>query len=67
MAAYRPKDRDDSTKRGPQDRKTINMNEPSEVHWWCQKLGCMEERLKDAVKTVGTSSTKVNEYLKGDR
>jgi len=51
-------------KHGPVDRKRINVNEPWEVQWWCQKLRCTEERLKEAVKTVGTSSTKVDEHLK---
>jgi hypothetical protein len=51
-------------KHGPIDRKSINVNESWEVAWWCKKLQCTEERLKDAVKAVGTSSTKVNEYVK---
>jgi hypothetical protein len=55
---------DASKRRGPTDRKTVNLNEPGEVRWWCQRLGCTEERLKEAVKSVGTSSSKVDVYLK---
>jgi hypothetical protein len=55
---------DDLRKHGPVDRKSINVDEPWEVAWWCRKLQCSEEGLRRAVKAVGISSTKVNEYLK---
>jgi hypothetical protein len=51
-------------KHGPVDRKNINVNDSWEVTWWCKRLECTEERLNDAVQSVGNSSTRVNEYLK---
>ena len=57
----------DLTKRGTMDRKNINVDKPSDVDWWCQKLRCTEEELRNAIQTAGTSSTTVNEYLKVNR
>jgi hypothetical protein len=54
----------DLRKHGPVDRKSINVKEPWEVNWWCKKLQCTEIELMHAVKAVGNSSTKVNDYLK---
>ncbi len=50
--------------RQPLDNKRIDINDPKEVHNWCNSLDCSEVELKEAVKSVGTSAEKVREYLK---
>jgi hypothetical protein len=37
---------DDPSKRGPQDRSRINVNEPHEVRYWTQTLGVTEAQLR---------------------
>ncbi|MEN5158602.1 MULTISPECIES: DUF3606 domain-containing protein [Achromobacter] len=54
---------DDLSKRGPQDRSRINVNEPHELRYWTQALGVTEAQLREAVKTVGPSATAVREHL----
>jgi hypothetical protein len=44
---------DDTTKRGPQDRSHINLNQDYEVQYWSQKFGVSKERLREAVHRVG--------------
>ncbi|MDH1180866.1 DUF3606 domain-containing protein, partial [Achromobacter mucicolens] len=44
---------DDLSKRGPQDRSRINVNEAHELRYWTQALGVTEAQLRDAVKAVG--------------
>lgn len=58
---------DDTTKRGPQDRVRINMNEAYEVRYWTQRLGISEERLATAVNEVGSSVAMVEKYLQESR
>ncbi|HAP26160.1 MAG TPA: DUF3606 domain-containing protein [Achromobacter sp.] len=55
---------DDLSKRGPQDRSRINVNEPHELRYWTQELGVSESELRDAVKAVGPSATAVREHLR---
>jgi hypothetical protein len=55
---------DDLSKRGPQDRSRINVNEPHELRYWTQALGISEAELRDAVKAVGPSATAVREHLR---
>ncbi len=55
---------DDLSKRGPQDRSRINVNEPHELRYWTQELGISEAELRDAVKAVGPSATAVREHLR---
>lgn len=55
---------DDKTKRGPQDSARVNVEEDYEVRYWTQKFGVSERALRDAVKAVGTSAEKVQEYLR---
>ena len=55
---------DDKSKRGPQDRSRINLNEDYEVKYWSQKFGVSEERLREAVHKVGTSPEAVEKELK---
>ncbi|MDH0090262.1 MAG: DUF3606 domain-containing protein [Achromobacter mucicolens] len=54
---------DDLSKRGPQDRSRINVNEPHELRYWTQALGVTESQLREAVKAVGPSATAVREHL----
>ena len=54
---------DDLKKRTPQDASRININEEWEVRWWCEKLGCNEMRLKNAVRAVGPSAEAVRKYV----
>ncbi|MCU6616207.1 DUF3606 domain-containing protein [Achromobacter sp. 77] len=54
---------DDLSKRGPQDRSRINVNEAHELRYWTQALGVTEAQLRDAVKAVGPSATAVREHL----
>ncbi|AVJ29750.1 DUF3606 domain-containing protein [Achromobacter spanius] len=55
---------DDLSKRGPQDRSRINVNEPHELRYWTEALGVSESQLRDAVKAVGPSATAVREHLR---
>jgi hypothetical protein len=47
----------------PKDRARINVNEPTERAYWCQKFGCSETQLRNAVKMVGASPNKVRTQL----
>ena len=50
---------DDKTKRGPQDRSRINVNEDYERKYWSKELGVSEEKLKELVKQYGPSIEKI--------
>jgi len=54
---------DDLSKRRPQDATKVNVNESWEQEYWSKKFGVTKERLKEAVKTVGTSVAAVQKYL----
>lgn len=49
--------------RMPDDRAKINLGQPWEVQYWTKELGCTESQLKEAIKKVGYSVTRVREYL----
>jgi len=55
---------DDRTKRGPQDRSRININEEHELKYWSEKFGVTAERLRAAVKKIGPSAEAVERELK---
>lgn len=55
---------DDPTKRGPQDRSRISLNEDYEVGYWTNALGVTSEQLREAVAQVGNSAEKVREFLR---
>jgi hypothetical protein len=55
---------DDTSKREPQDRNRININEEYEVRYWSEKFGVTPERLREAVQKVGNSREAVEEELK---
>ena len=54
---------DNSNKLGSQDSSRININEMWEVEFWIKKLQVTKEKLKEAVKAVGTSVAAVRKYL----
>jgi hypothetical protein len=55
---------DDLSKRGSQDRKRINVNEPHELRRWAQKFGCTEDELRAAVKQAGPMADDVERAIK---
>lgn len=56
---------DDKTKTRPQDAKRIDVNEDYELRDWAKKFGVSPEKLKAAVKEVGTSAEAVEKHLRG--
>jgi hypothetical protein len=50
----------------PQDASRIDVEKREEVRWWCDKLGCNEMRLKNAVRAVGPSPDAVKKYITKD-
>lgn len=54
---------DDLSKRGPQDRSRVNVNEPWEVKHWCTEFKCTETQLRTAVKAVGVMVADVRRQL----
>ena len=55
---------DDLKKRGPEDRKRININEPWELDWWSKELGLTRDQLRGAVKRFGNMADKVRDEVK---
>jgi hypothetical protein len=47
----------------PKDRSKVNVNEPTDIAYWCDKFGCSQTQLRTAVKVVGTSPNKVRTHL----
>ncbi len=45
------------------DRSHVNVNEAAERTYWCQKFGCSETQLRNAVKMVGVTVSKVRAQL----
>ena len=54
---------DDLGKKGPTDKKWVNVNESREVSWWAGALLTTEEKLKAAVNTVGTRVKDIRKHL----
>jgi hypothetical protein len=54
---------DDKTKAGGTDRQRINVNEDYELRGWATKFNVSPEKLKEAVKAVGTSADAVQKHL----
>jgi hypothetical protein len=54
---------DNLNKKSSSDSNRINLNEMWEVEFWIKKLQITKEKLKEAVKAVGTSVTAVRKYL----
>jgi hypothetical protein len=55
---------DNPNLRTGQDRKRVNVHQEHEVRWWTQKWGVSREELEKAVQAVGTSVSKVEEFLR---
>ena len=55
---------DDKTKTGGQDRTTIALGEPYELHDWAKKFGVTPDELKAAVAAVGHKARDVEAHLK---
>jgi len=55
---------DDKQQTGPRDRERINLSEDYEVRYWTHALGVSEQKLREAVHTVGTSAAAVREYVR---
>lgn len=49
--------------RQPQDPKQINVHEQWELDYWSKKFSVTTEKLKQAVKAVGTQTDAVRRYL----
>ncbi len=49
--------------REPLDKARINVHEEYELNWWSKHFGVSKQTIIDAVGKVGTSATKVKEYL----
>ena len=61
---------DDKTKTHPQDASRIDLNDPDEVRYWCDKFNCTEGQLAEAVRMVGDSAVHVEaevQRIKGER
>jgi hypothetical protein len=55
---------DDPSKRDYRDKTRINMKQPYEIAYWKERFGVSAQALGAAVRAVGTSVKKVEEYLK---
>jgi hypothetical protein len=54
---------DDTAQRSHQDQLMINVNEPHEVRYWTQRLGCSEQQLREAVARAGPMAKDVRAIL----
>ena len=54
---------DDKRKSGSPDRDLINAGEYYEIEYWSKKFGITPERLKSAIRAVGSSAKAVEAYL----
>jgi len=54
---------DDTAQRSHQDQLMININEPHEVRYWTQRLGCSEQQLREAVAKAGAMAKDVRMVL----
>jgi len=54
---------DDTAQRSHQDQLMINVNEPHEVRYWTQRLGCSEQQLREAVAKAGAMAKDVRAIL----
>ena len=54
---------DDTTHRSHPDQLMIDVNEPHEVRYWAQRLGCSEQQLRDAVAKAGAMAKDVRQVL----
>lgn len=57
---------DDKSNTGGQDRKRISLSDDYEVRDWSEKFGVTEERLREAVRKVGSMADDVARELTAD-
>ena len=50
--------------RTPADTNRVELEEDWEVRWWCDRFGCTEVELRDAVRKVGPSTEDVEVELR---
>ncbi len=55
---------DDLSKRGPQDRSRINVNEEHELRYWTETLNVSASELREIVQRVGVNVDDVRNALK---
>ena len=55
---------DDKTQTGGADRKRIDVNEDYELRDWSKKFNVTTDKLKEAVRAVGTSADAVQKHLR---
>jgi hypothetical protein len=55
---------DDTKRAGQPDSRRINIDQEYEVRYWSGELNVAPEKLREAVKAVGTSAQAVRKYLK---
>jgi hypothetical protein len=58
---------DDRTKRSGQDRTRVSGGQDWEVSYMTQKYNVSKQQVEEAVKAVGNSREKVEEYLQRNR
>jgi len=51
------------TKQAQADKARVNINDADDLKFWADKFGVTPIRIKDAVASVGTLATKVEQYL----
>ena len=57
---------EESKDRSPRDSDRIDVNRHEDCRYWGEKLGVSTEKIKDAVKAVGSRAKDVERHLKGD-
>ncbi|MGC9196596.1 MAG: DUF3606 domain-containing protein [Syntrophobacteraceae bacterium] len=55
------------TNRRPFAGNRVNPHERNEIKYWCNKFGCSEMELKNAVMAVGTAEDRVRGFLAGKK
>ena len=48
----------------PEDPRKININQPWEVQYWSNELGCTQSKLRMAVSAVGPMVEDVRKWLR---
>ncbi len=56
---------DDPDKRGPADRKRIDVSQDHELRYWSEELGVTADKLREAVQRVGPMVDDVRRALVG--
>ena len=54
---------DDTLNRSRQDQLRIDVNQPHEIRYWTQRLGCSEQELRAAVAQAGVMADDVRAAL----